>query len=205
MEIDKLLKELKLLEYIDKNKTNKNMVILPVSRLKDFGVSEEEQFPILDKFYDNKLIDIIDETNKEKIFIRLEDNYKPDKFIDKLANLISGNKNINDVSLGIVLPSYPFPKYIVEIKTDNFYPYLEKIRKEVRERKLELPETEKIRMTFPYKLPRGIKWENITIKFLDDEKVWINAHQFKHETDFKEMGFIGKGNKPSVQWIFLKV
>ena len=60
---------------------------------------------------------------------------------------------------------------------------------------------------FPYKLPRGTKWENFVIKFLDEKRVWINVKQFEHEADYKEMGFIGKGKdpKPSVAWAFLKV
>lgn len=60
---------------------------------------------------------------------------------------------------------------------------------------------------FPYNLPAGTKWENIIIKFLDDENVFIDAGKYKHDTNYKEMGFIGKGKnpEPSVHWRFLKV
>lgn len=60
---------------------------------------------------------------------------------------------------------------------------------------------------FPYKLPAGTRWEEITIKFLDDENVYIQVKQFKHSTSYKEMSFVGKGNNPnpSEAWIFLKV
>ena len=60
---------------------------------------------------------------------------------------------------------------------------------------------------FPYKLPAGTMWKDVAIKFEDDEKVFIQAKQFKYYTDYKEMGLIGRGKnpKPSEAWIFLKV
>jgi hypothetical protein len=60
---------------------------------------------------------------------------------------------------------------------------------------------------FPHKLPAGTRWEEITIKFLDDENVFIQVKQFKHTANYKEMGFVGKGNNPnpSEAWTFLKV
>lgn len=63
------------------------------------------------------------------------------------------------------------------------------------------------RPKFPYKLPAGTRWENFTIKFLDDENVFIQVKQFKHNANYKDMGFIGKGNNPnpSEAWTFLKV
>lgn len=58
---------------------------------------------------------------------------------------------------------------------------------------------------FPYKLPAGTKWSNIIIKFLDDENILIQVLQFKHETNYTNMGLTGHGNKPSTLWVFLKV
>lgn len=60
---------------------------------------------------------------------------------------------------------------------------------------------------FPHKLPAGTMWENIIIKFLDDERVNITAAGKTHDTNFIDMGFAGGGKdpKPSVQWSFLKV
>lgn len=69
---------------------------------------------------------------------------------------------------------------------------------------VEKPEEEK-KYRFPYKLPRGTKWENITIKFLDDDTVQILTKGKEHSPNFKDMGFEGKGGKPSVLWIFLRV
>lgn len=63
------------------------------------------------------------------------------------------------------------------------------------------------RPKFPRKLPAGTKWQNIIIKFLDDENVYVQVKQFKYNTNYKEMGFVGKGNNPnpSEAWTFLKV
>jgi len=60
---------------------------------------------------------------------------------------------------------------------------------------------------FPHKLPAGTKWENITIKFEDDNKIFIKAKQIEHYTNYKDMGFVGKGNnpEPSEAWVFLRV
>ena len=63
------------------------------------------------------------------------------------------------------------------------------------------------RPKFPYKIPAGTCWEDIVIKFLDDEHVENSVRKRKHVTDYKEMGMIGKGKipKPGEQWNFLKV
>jgi len=60
---------------------------------------------------------------------------------------------------------------------------------------------------FPYKIPAGTHWNNVIIKFLDNENVEIHVKRLKHKTDFKEMGMIGKGKvpEPSEQWLFMKV
>lgn len=64
---------------------------------------------------------------------------------------------------------------------------------------------EKKKYEFPHKLPRGTKWENITIKFLDDDTVQILVQGKTHTTHYRDMGFDGKGSKPSVLWAFLCV
>lgn len=60
---------------------------------------------------------------------------------------------------------------------------------------------------FPYKIPAGTHWNNVIIKFLDDERIEIWVKKQKHVTDYKEMGMIGKGKipEPSEQWLFMKV
>lgn len=60
---------------------------------------------------------------------------------------------------------------------------------------------------FPYKIPAGTHWNQIILKFLNDETIEIWVKKLKHTADFKEMGMVGKGNKPepSEQWLFLKV
>lgn len=60
---------------------------------------------------------------------------------------------------------------------------------------------------FPHKLPRGTKWENFIFKFIDKEKVLIKVKQFEYTTNYKEMGFLGRGKDPipSEGWNFLIV
>jgi hypothetical protein len=66
---------------------------------------------------------------------------------------------------------------------------------------------EKTGPKFPHKIPAGTYWNQVIIKFLDDEQVEIYVKKQKHTTDYKEMGFVGKGKvpEPSEQWIFLRV
>jgi hypothetical protein len=68
-------------------------------------------------------------------------------------------------------------------------------------------EPEKSGPKFPYKIPAGTHWNNVIIKFLDEERVEIHVKRLKHITDYKEIGMIGKGKVPTPgeQWLFLKV
>jgi hypothetical protein len=70
-----------------------------------------------------------------------------------------------------------------------------------------LNKTEGYEHKFPYKLPAGTEWKNIIIKFEDDENILIKVKHHDYHSDFKEMGFHGKGKrpKPSEAWIFLKI
>ncbi len=63
------------------------------------------------------------------------------------------------------------------------------------------------RPKFPHKLPAGTRWEEIMIKFENNEKVFIKVKQFREHFTYKDMGFIGRGKNPnpSEAWIFLKV
>jgi len=60
---------------------------------------------------------------------------------------------------------------------------------------------------FPYKIPAGTHWNNVIIKFLDEECVEIYVKKLRYSTNYKEMGMMGKGKipTPSEQWLFLKV
>lgn len=92
---------------------------------------------------------------------------------------------------------------------DKFkYEFSPKIQIVEREIIREKPTRERIKKNkFPYSLPAGTMWANVTIKFLDNENIFIQVGHFKHSTNYKEMGFVGKGNNPdtSVSWKFLKV
>lgn len=88
------------------------------------------------------------------------------------------------------------------------YEFSPKIKIIERETIREKPRRERIKKNkFPYSLPAGTMWAHVTIKFLDNENIFIQVGRFKHNTNYKEMGFVGKGNNPnpSVAWTFLKV
>ncbi len=72
---------------------------------------------------------------------------------------------------------------------------------------LRYKEPEKYGPKLPYKIPAGTHWNNVIIKFLDEEIVEIWVKKLKHVTNYKEMGMVGKGKipEPSEQWFFLKV
>jgi hypothetical protein len=105
------------------------------------------------------------------------------------------NHNIRQLSLFDI--SNPFP-ITGEIKVTGLNESLQSLR---------LKEPEKTGPKFPYKIPSGTHWNNVIIKFLDNEKVEIWVKRLKHITDYNEMGMVGKGKvpSPSEQWIFLKV
>ena len=59
---------------------------------------------------------------------------------------------------------------------------------------------------FPHKIPRGTKWENFIIKFIDNEKISIKVAGKNYETSFQELGLEDKRNgKPDSQWSLLVV
>ena len=94
-----------------------------------------------------------------------------------------------------------------QVLTGAFRAYFkneEKIVPEANNAKLISKKRDNPFLKFPHKIPRGTKWENFFIKFLDDEKVTIDVVGKKHETSFKEMGFEDKRNgRPDSQWKIL--
>ncbi len=57
-------------------------------------------------------------------------------------------------------------------------------------------------------LPAGTTWEQICLKFLDDDRILILAGQYRREVGYGEMGFTdtrGRAIRPNGQWQFLKV
>lgn len=61
---------------------------------------------------------------------------------------------------------------------------------------------------FPDKLPAGTQWHQITIKFLNDDTVFIIVREFKRQANYIEMGFAdkrGKKHLPNKQWELLRL
>src|SRR3989339_156518 len=76
---------------------------------------------------------------------------------------------------------------------------------EVRQSKLERLNDEDRTPKFPHKIPRGTRWNHVTIVFLNGSTVEMTVKGKKHTATFLELGLIGKGMKPSEAWTFLKV
>jgi hypothetical protein len=123
-------------------------------------------------------------------------NHFNESFMETGYKLESGLKN----QLNLLLKDFEekYKKFIL-IATKE----LSKERKTEKNKSIK-PQTKEPK--FPYKIPTGTRWENVTIKFLNDENILIKVKQFEHSTNFKEMNFIGRGNNPppSEAWIFLK-
>jgi hypothetical protein len=62
------------------------------------------------------------------------------------------------------------------------------------------------RAKFPYTIPSGIRWENISIQFTDEHHVNIQVAGHNHPTGYADMGFLDKRtNKPNKQWFLMLI
>jgi len=140
-------------------------------------------------------------------------------------NLYYNNNNIVDqlykygfevVSRGIannlvILKRYRFEEWVTRLH-NYLIPRLKK-QDEINIENLKimlkplLKENKQDKNKFPYKLQAGTRWENFIIKFEDDENILIQVNKFKYNTNYKKMGFIGRGTnpRPSEVWNFFIV
>jgi hypothetical protein len=58
---------------------------------------------------------------------------------------------------------------------------------------------------FPYTIPAGTEWRQVSMKVLEDEKVHIQLPSKEYIATYEEMGFGKNNGKPSVLWDFFKV
>lgn len=61
---------------------------------------------------------------------------------------------------------------------------------------------------FPDTLPAGTTWEQMYLKFLDDENVMVIVGRYRRNASYIDMGFAdtrGKKPQPNAQWDFLKL
>jgi hypothetical protein len=87
----------------------------------------------------------------------------------------------------------------IRIETNRVIEWLRGAKNKLLEINQEIENNKQNR--FPHKLPSGTDWGNITIKFLDSERVFIKAYKFEHQTDYSSMGFEDKRNhKADSQW-----
>ncbi|MFA5158003.1 MAG: hypothetical protein WC451_02345 [Patescibacteria group bacterium] len=96
-------------------------------------------------------------------------------------------------------------------KTNNYEPLhvvIDEIKKEVPIRGfeekiiLQKPKHKKIQLR---NFPKDLKWEEITIQFLNGQEVIIKYREKIHQTTYEEMGFQdGRKKLPNKQWEFLE-
>lgn len=181
----------------------------------------------------DKVLSVLSNSNQDILFKIIEESVHPLRFFGgdeeralQFQDLFSSFLQFDDYCIdnGQIIKSTP--KTLKDIKTriekrrkeqavqtiDNkeFAPTKEPLSikiVEMPELKIEETKKENGKPQFPYKLPAGTVWENITFQFLDNENAFIQIKQHKHYTDYKEMGLVGRGKnpKPSELWAFLKV
>lgn len=135
---------------------------------------------------------------------RYKGNYKFRKQYSKVQSSL--DKNSNEINQNIenkeAKNTKPLPitgKIEVHGLTEGL--------KDLKALRIKEPVTTTTEPKFPYKIPAGTHWNNVIIKFLNDEEIEIHVKKLKHITNYKEMGMIGKGKvpEPSEQWLFMKV
>lgn len=63
----------------------------------------------------------------------------------------------------------------------------------------------KAKNKFPYPVPAGTEWRQVSMKVLGDEKIHIKLPAKEHTATYEEMGFGKHDGKPSVLWAFFKI
>jgi len=152
-------------------------------------------------------INLIEEGEEQAIIMKSERK----NFYDYRRSILDKKYEEESRSKGIL---WVLPREYMELKSDQEetenYIYLivsDPVKLKDISKKLSKIITKKEEgIKFPYKLPAGTKWENITFKFSGNNQVLIIAKMHKYHTDYKEMGLVGKGKnpKPSVLWEFLE-
>jgi hypothetical protein len=65
--------------------------------------------------------------------------------------------------------------------------------------------TSKTKNKFPYPIPAGTEWRQVSMKVLANEKIQIKIPAKEHTATYEEMGFGKHDGKPSVIWAFFKI
>jgi hypothetical protein len=176
-----------------------HIIYIPVKHFPD----EIQQYDLIGLLYKlDKDFDVLkfskivgEKPSEQEVEIRIADDKVSE--LNKLNIAVSEklqiiNKNKQDAQQ---LVPMPIKKEPLEIKI-------------VSGSKIEIENEEKIsKYKLPSSLPAGTEWKNIIFKFKDDKNVHIEVKQYKHDANYSEMGFIGKGKvpEPSEAWNFLRV
>jgi len=139
------------------------------------------------------------QTNDYKIKIYGTEKLQREIDSIKFDNLVQDNKSRRPIpSIANDPPIHKIEIVSGRLKVDGLKESLDKISHTKKE-------TDKPK--FPYKLPAGTTWEAITMKFENNENIYIQVKQYKHTASYKELGLVGRGKNPnpSELWAFLKV
>ena len=147
----------------------------------------------------------------------VEDDYENKRFnkmknelnneLDKIEKEIINNKQFMSDTLDFIKKECSNVEYLLKQK---YYPFVDSLIKSLETGESfeigipflnQLPTPSQKRIT-PLKLPTDIKWEHITMQFLDYDKVRIQApNKFNKVVNFRKMGFENQKNgKPNKQW-----
>lgn len=87
--------------------------------------------------------------------------------------------------------------FSLQLKINHFLKFKDELRDFLKKDKSEKKES---------KLPENLRWEEIAIKFQDEEKIRIKTKDRAFGVTFREMGFEdGRNGKPNQQWELLKL
>jgi len=187
------------------NKFENEILVIKFNEIEDKNVNvlrtvialENEGFFTIKELRNNKKEWI----DKDSVYVKIQLVESKIPTIKKSFLATEKQKEVNneiDNELSISKPAKEPISIKGEIKIEGLKEGLEAIAKTKKEED---------KNKFPYKLPAGTKWEDFIIKFEDEENVFIQVKQLKHNASYKELGLVGRGNNPnpSELWAFLKV
>jgi len=155
-----------------------------------------------------QLAQFVDDDYENKRFNKMKN--KLNNELDKIEKEIIKNKQFMSDTLDFFKKECLNVDYLLKQK---YHPFIDNLIKSIEKGESfeicipflnKLPTPSQKRIT-PLKLPTNIKWEHITIQFLDYDKVKIQAPgHFTKVVNYRKMGFENlKNGKPNTQWKLL--
>ena len=131
---------------------------------------------------------------------------------EKEFNIIKNNlEKLSNLKLQKIPFSNPLDKELKGIEKGPIMEIIENMKREKveintsRKTKLIYRKSKKIKLNLP-EFPSGLKWEEITIRFLNGDDVQITAKGLVFSSNCELMGFQNEKTKtPNLQWTLLKI